>query len=111
MDLQEAQMTFDEIKTKIEEKYQKMTDKITSLKEEIDNAMYKYVGKSQEWIDKKIKMLTEKVNEYIQIAKDWLESQMNKLKEWLKTIEDSIKEWIQKQIENLANKLLEMIAG
>ena len=109
MDAQETQETFNEIKTQIEEKYQKMIDKISSVQKEIDDAIYKYANKSQEWIDKKIKMLTNKLNEYKKIAEDWLKTQMNKLREWVKSIEDAIKEWIEKQIANLAMKLLEMI--
>ena len=98
---------FNDIKQKIEEKYNKVMGKIAKYQQDIIDLYNNSVGRSVEWVNRKIQDLKDKINDLKEKAQKWLMKKLQEAQRWLdnvkKEIEDFLKDLLVSMIESLSN--------
>lgn len=94
--IQEVMNQLNEIKKNIQDKYDKIMDKVGGLQEQLIQVQNS-TNQSPQWIDKQKKKIQTKIDDLTKKITTWLEEQLKKAQAWL----DGIKEEITQMISDL----------
>lgn len=93
--IEEANAKIEDIKSK----YNRMMDRIQEIRDEIDETITNALNKSKQWVEQKVKWLTDKLNEYIEKASAWMQRVQEAINQWLDNLKKKIEAQIQRYIE------------
>lgn len=90
---------FNKKKEKIMEAYDKYMKQAIKIEEDIKNLPNKYPNNSKQWIDDRIKTLTNRAIAARNGAQEFLSTNLENLQKELDNIKKEVNDWVNKQIE------------
>ena len=89
----------------INNKYGMWMKKIDEYRKEIENASIKYAKNSSEFIEKKIKLYNDKINELQKYANNWKDEQLKSVQSWLNEQISNVNKQIESQTKQIADTI------
>lgn len=103
--ISEAMQTLAEIKANIQEKYDKVMNRIDEYLSQIDEVIINAHNQSKEYIDKKVAKLKGKINDLTNKITAWMEQKLKEAQAWLDNIKAEIEEFVAELLLSMVNAI------
>lgn len=103
--ISEAMQTLAEIKANIQEKYDKVMNRIDEYLSQIDEVIINAQNQSKEYIDKKVAKLKGKINDLTNKITAWMEQKLKEAQAWLDNIKAEIEEFVAELLLSMVNAI------